>query len=149
MTMQNASPKKQNPKPESKRARTQRLLREFALHLAGSPSVSNAATLTGISRSQATRWIRSEAFLQAFRDINKPDFLGIESLAKSLIGPALRAAGKVINDEAASSTAKINALAIVARLTLEFNDRNELERELAELREYVEAHKKEQREQER
>jgi hypothetical protein len=121
------TPMKQNAKPESKRAKRLRLINEFAGHMAGAPNVSVAAEQAGISRSQATRWLRSEVFLDAFRELHRPTNEAIESLARSLVIPSLKAAGRIVNDPESPATAVVQALKTIASLNLIYGDRNGLE----------------------
>src|ERR1700683_5597164 len=99
MTNQATTSKAQNPRPESARARKTRQMAEFALHLIGSPNAGTAAQLVGISRGQATRWLRSEAFLEAYRNAHRPDNGAIESLARAMVIPALKSAALIIEDK--------------------------------------------------
>jgi len=108
-------------------------MKAFCGHLLSSKTLAEAAARAGITVRMATRWQRSEEFRDIFCGYFRADDLAIEQMAKSLSGPALAVAGKILTDPDAPATAKVQACAVINKFNIAYMRLNQLEARLKDL----------------
>src|SRR5581483_11218020 len=122
LNLKTSSGKQRHMTPTEKRTsrKQQRLdrMKAFCGHLLSSKTLAEAAARAGITVRMATRWQRSEEFRDIFCGYFRADDLAIEQMAKSLSGPALAVAGKILTDPDAPATAKVQACAVINKFNI-------------------------------
>ncbi len=118
---------------ETRAERKRREVGEFVGHLLTAPTVAIAAQKMGISPRTATRWIRSEAFRDAFVESRRATFTNLQKLLQAGSVGSVEALCSVIADASSAPTARTAAARAVLDGLLRVTEVRDLEDRMARL----------------
>ena len=110
------------PVRESQAARRRRLIGEFAGHFVALRNVDEAAKATGVTVRTARRWLASDAFGQAYVELQRPTLEATAKLARALTPTYLKALGEIVANPQAADTARVAAAREIRESNEAFNE---------------------------
>ena len=116
-----------NAPRETRAERKRRLMVQFNAALLTCATVAQAAKSCGVSARQATRWLRSPEFRQAYVESQTGSPQAMLGLSRAASLPALERLAKIIRDDNSAPTAAVGAAKVVLDLAQQLAEAQELE----------------------
>ncbi len=110
------------PSRENRIERRRRQIGEFCGHLIALRNVEEAARATGITSRTARRWLASDAFGEAYVELQRPTLEAAAKLARALTPTYLRALGDIVSNPQAADTARVAAAREIRESNQAYNE---------------------------
>lgn len=134
------------PIRESRSERRARQIGEFCGHLIALRNVDAAAKACNVTGRTARRWLASDAFGEAYVELNRPTLEANARLARASTPTALQACTRVVSDPTAAPTAVAACARVIIDANVVLNEVPDavarLERQIGDLRQQLQEARK-------